>query len=230
MQSLVFQILRAVNYLHSANILHRDLKPSNILVDSNCHLKVCDLGLARGWDESSHGKTAYVTTRWYRAPEIILGDANYGSAIDIWSVGCIFAEILGGTPLFPGGNPSDQFSWIIKILGTPSESDIAPYSKDLKDFIQRLLPCSRVPFYKLFPRANPLALDLLEKMLRFNPQKRPTAKECINHKYFDTIRIGKEKENDLVFDNYIEELVPTIENMRKMIYQECISLSSDAKT
>ena len=89
-------------YIHTANVIHRDLKPSNLLVNKNCDLKICDLGLARGYQQEDDIKTEYVVTRWYRAPEVILQASEYTKAVDIWSVGCIFAELLGRSPLFPG--------------------------------------------------------------------------------------------------------------------------------
>jgi mitogen-activated protein kinase 1/3 len=98
----MYQTLRGLLYIHSANVIHRDLKPSNILVNKNCDLKICDLGLARGFQIEDENKTEYVVTRWYRAPEVILQASEYTKAIDVWSVGCIFAELIGRTPLFPG--------------------------------------------------------------------------------------------------------------------------------
>lgn len=98
----IYQLLKGLHYMHSANVMHRDLKPSNLLCNKNCVLKICDLGLARGFEDEDENKTEYVVTRWYRAPEIILKASEYNKAIDVWSVGCIFAELLGRTPLFPG--------------------------------------------------------------------------------------------------------------------------------
>lgn len=103
----IYQILKATLYMHSANIIHRDLKPSNILLNKQCNVKLCDLGLGRGYDEENEFKTEYVVTRWYRAPEVILNASEYTKAIDIWSIGCIFAELLGRTALFPGDNYLD---------------------------------------------------------------------------------------------------------------------------
>ena len=101
-QYFVYQILRGLKYIHSANVLHRDLKPSNLLLNSNCDLKICDFGLARGVEDEQKDLTEYVVTRWYRAPEIMLACQEYTKAIDMWSVGCIFAELLARSPLFPG--------------------------------------------------------------------------------------------------------------------------------
>jgi|TARA_B110000208_G_C11694007_1_gene403407 mitogen-activated protein kinase 1/3 len=102
-QYFIYQVLRAVKYIHSAKVLHRDLKPSNLLLNSNCDLKVCDFGLARGIDDrTSQDLTEYVVTRWYRAPEIMLSEDDYSMAVDLWSCGCILAELLGRKPIFPG--------------------------------------------------------------------------------------------------------------------------------
>jgi len=103
-QYFVYQILRGLLYIHSSSVIHRDLKPSNLLLNKSCDLKICDFGLARGMDvgDTNNGYTEYVVTRWYRAPEVILNASHYTKALDIWSVGCIMAELLGRTPLFPG--------------------------------------------------------------------------------------------------------------------------------
>jgi len=120
-QYFVYQTLRAIKALHSAEVLHRDLKPSNLLLNANCDLKLCDFGLARSSqqpvDASSSFLTEYVATRWYRAPEIMLTFKEYTKAIDIWSVGCVLAEMLSGKPLFPGRDYHHQLSLILNVLG-----------------------------------------------------------------------------------------------------------------
>ncbi|KAJ2978616.1 hypothetical protein NQ176_g3717 [Zarea fungicola] len=124
-QSFIYQILCGLKYIHSANVLHRDLKPGNLLVNADCELKICDFGLARGFsvdpEENAGYMTEYVATRWYRAPEIMLSFQSYTKAIDVWSVGCILAELLGGRPFFKGRDYVDQLNQILHILGTPSE-------------------------------------------------------------------------------------------------------------
>ena len=142
----LWQLLCATKYMHSGGVVHRDLKPSNILVNSECDLRVCDFGLARGLENESSGKqdaegnvlepqeeefmTEYVVTRWYRAPEILLGSRDYKKSVDIWSVGCVFAEMLARRALFPGENSLDQVTRIMKVLGTFSEDDILDFASD----------------------------------------------------------------------------------------------------
>ena len=120
-------MLRGLKYIHSANVLHRDLKPSNLLLNTNCDLKICDFGLARVADPSHNHAgilTEYVATRWYRAPEIMLNSKAYTKAIDIWSVGCILAEMLGNRALFPGKHYLNQLNLILNVVGTPSPEDL----------------------------------------------------------------------------------------------------------
>lgn len=124
-QYFMYQTLRAVLYMHSADVIHRDLKPSNILLNKHCDLKICDLGLGRGFGSEDETKTEYVVTRWYRAPEVILNASEYTKAIDIWAIGCIFSELLGRTPLFPGEDYLDQIQRVISVLGTPSYEDLS---------------------------------------------------------------------------------------------------------
>ncbi|PHT98855.1 Mitogen-activated protein kinase -like protein NTF3, partial [Capsicum chinense] len=123
-QYFLFQLLRGLKYLHSANILHRDLKPGNLLINANCDLKICDFGLARTSSGKDQFMTEYVVTRWYRAPELLLCCDNYGTSIDVWSVGCIFAELLGRKPVFPGTECLNQLKLIINILGSQREEDL----------------------------------------------------------------------------------------------------------
>lgn len=187
---LMFQLLRAVHFMHAANVLHRDIKPNNVLVNKKCELRVCDFGLARAAfdDDPDPGFwTDYIATRWYRAPELILTLlTNYSTAIDIWSVGCIFAEILSrGEPLFPGQSPQHQFSLIVNVTGTPSEEEISQLRNTSAQRTMRSLPRTpRRPLSTLFPDADPDALDVMSKMLEFSPEKRISALEALQHPYF----------------------------------------------
>jgi serine/threonine protein kinase len=169
------QLLRGLKYVHSANVIHRDLKPANILLNANCDLKICDFGLAR--TDSNRGfMTEYVTTRWYRAPELLLSQESYTSAIDMWSVGCIFAELIGRRPLFMGKNAIDQVALIIEHIGSLDSTELTLIqSKRARKYI-KTLPFQRgVPLLSLYPEANPLALDMIDRLLTFNPTKRLTA-------------------------------------------------------
>jgi len=187
-QYFVYQILRALKYIHSASVVHRDLKPSNLLLNSTCDLKVCDFGLARGLQDIQLQLTEYVVTRWYRAPEIMLACREYTLAIDIWSVGCIFAEMLGRKPLFPGEDYLHQLRLISETVGTPGEGDLhfVTSEKALK-FMRGLVIKPRADLSKAYPKANKDALDLLDKMLKFDPKKRITVVDALQHPYLATL-------------------------------------------
>ena len=189
-QYFIYQLLRGLKYIHSADVLHRDLKPSNLLLNANCDLKICDFGLARTntQDKNRDFMTEYVVTRWYRAPELLLSCAEYTVAIDVWSCGCILAELLGRKPLFPGKDYVHQLNLITKVIGTPDEQDLYFVTSDKARRYLRQLPYSKpMDFKRLYPEANPLACDLIEKMLIFNPEKRINVEECLKHPYLASL-------------------------------------------
>ena len=233
--------------MHSGNIIHRDLKPANILANKNCDLKICDLGLGRAevydydelkkikpkkkkskTDESNSEEdpelTEYVITRWYRAPEVILCPSHYAKAVDIWSVGCIFAELLGRQPLFPGDHYLDQIQKIIAVTGTPKMEDLDfIQKKEAKEFFLKLVRRTKLTWSSLFPNANPIALDLLEKMLTFNPKKRYTVEQCISHPYFEGLHDpDQEPIITSTFDWTFDAVELTKENLQSMIYDESL--------
>ena len=177
-------MLRGLNYLHSANILHRDLKPGNLLVNANCDLKICDFGLARTSRGNEQFMTEYVVTRWYRAPELLLCCDNYGTSIDVWSVGCIFAEILGRKPIFPGTECLSQLKLIISVLGSQNDTDLKFIDNPkARRYIKTLPPARGIHLSHLYPHADPLAIDLLLRMLVFDPTKRISVTEALLHPY-----------------------------------------------
>ncbi|KAJ1476434.1 kinase-like domain-containing protein [Baffinella frigidus] len=170
----MYQILRGIKYIHSFNVVHRDLKPSNILLNSNCDLKICDFGLARalGPSEDPGFLTDYVATRWYRAPEVLLTCCKYTKALDMWSVGCIFAELLGRKPIFPGKNYKDQIDLIIAILGTPSPEDLKSVTSDKALQFLRGLKGEKKDLAEKYPAASAEAINLLQQLICFDPNKR----------------------------------------------------------
>ena len=186
-QYFIYQILRGLKYIHSASILHRDLKPSNLLLNATCDLKICDFGLSRSQDETKF-MTEYVVTRWYRAPELLLSCDEYSTGIDMWSVGCIFAELMQRKPLFEGKDYIDQLKQIVRILGSPPEDDLQFIQSQKARAYIRSLPYTRgANFTQLFPKANPLAIDLCERMLCFNPRSRISVEEALQHPYLASL-------------------------------------------
>ena len=189
-QNFIYQILCGLKYMHSAGVLHRDLKPNNILVNANCQLKICDFGLSRGysddWTENSQFTTEYIASRWYRAPELMLNYQGYSKAIDVWSVGCIFGELLGRTPVFAGADYVNQLNRILQILGTPSEHTLRQIrSRNVRAYIRQLGAVRGVSFAILFPNASSTAVDLLRQMLQFSPESRITIEQALNHPYLE---------------------------------------------
>ncbi|XP_034017224.1 mitogen-activated protein kinase 15 [Thalassophryne amazonica] len=187
---VMYQLFRAVKYLHSGNVIHRDQKPSNVLLDTDCVVKLCDFGLARSLkhikeDTGSPPLTEYVATRWYRAPEILLGSGRYTKGIDMWSLGCILGEMLLGTALFPGTSTINQIERIMSAIPHPSSEDILSVKSEYgASVIQRMLLKPQVPLEDLLqPSVPPDALDLLKHLLVFNPDKRLMAEQALQHPY-----------------------------------------------
>ncbi|CAF1000268.1 unnamed protein product [Brachionus calyciflorus] len=180
----IFQIFCGLKYLHSANIFHRDLKPENLTVNEDCSLRIIDFGLARSEAEEN---TIYVTSRWYRAPEIMLRWSHYTKAVDIWSVGCILAEMYIQRPLFPGSDHLNQLNRILDVVGYPSDDLLKEISDDARLYLESTerRPKS-VNFTEYFREIqDPTALDLIEKMLQLDPNNRITCDQALNHPYLE---------------------------------------------
>ncbi|PIA18741.1 Pkinase-domain-containing protein [Coemansia reversa NRRL 1564] len=232
-QYFLYQVCRGLKYIHSAGVLHRDLKPSNLLVNANCSLRICDFGLARGLAETPEGNigfmTEYVATRWYRAPEIMLSFLSYTKAIDIWSVGCIFAELLGGKPLFKGRDYVDQLNQILQILGTPDDATLSRIGSERAQMYIRSLPyMPKVSWERIFPNATPLALDLLEKMLDFDPSTRITVEEVLAHPYLKAHHNFDDEISCPVSCDMSFETVTSMPDVKRMIIEEVIDFKRQA--
>lgn len=193
-QFIIYQLLKAMKYMHSGDLLHRDIKPSNLLLNSECLLKVADFGLARSVasvqkndNVSNPVLTDYVATRWYRAPEILLGSTHYTKGVDIWSVGCILGEMFLGKPMFPGTSTMNQLDRILEITGVPSQEDVdaidSPFAATMLESLLEGKKKTSVDFRRMIPSLSADALDLLQKMLQFSPTKRISAEEALNHPY-----------------------------------------------
>lgn len=242
-QSFIYQILCGLKYIHSANVLHRDLKPGNLLVNADCELKICDFGLARGFsvdpEENAGYMTEYVATRWYRAPEIMLSFQSYTKAsksaftamaegyhlqifaVDVWSVGCILAELLGSKPFFKGRDYVDQLNQILHYLGTPSESTLSRIgSPRAQEYVRNLPYMNKIPFQQLFPRANPDALDLLDRMLAFDPSQRIGVEEALEHRYLSIWHDASDEPPCPQTFDFGFEVVEEVPEMRQMILEE----------
>lgn len=229
-QFFLYQLLRGLKYIHTANVFHRDLKPKNILANADCKLKICDFGLARvAFNDTPTAIfwTDYVATRWYRAPELCGSFfSKYTPAIDIWSIGCIFAELLTGKPLFPGKNVVHQLDLMTDMLGVPSAEAVARVRNEkARRYLSSMRKKKPIPFSQKFPNADPLALRLLERMLAFEPKDRPTAEEALADPYFKGLaKVEREPSAQPVtkMEFEFERRRITKEDVRELIYREIL--------
>ncbi|PKY00274.1 hypothetical protein P168DRAFT_276160 [Aspergillus campestris IBT 28561] len=229
-QFFTYQILRGLKYIHSAGVIHRDLKPGNILVNENCDLKIIDFGLAR---EQEHHMTGYVVTRWYRAPEIMLTWQHYSYEIDIWSAGCILAEMNLARPLFPGKDHVHQFSLITELLGNPSKEVMERvYNPNTRRFIDNLPHEEGRPFSSVLKGVDPTAIDLLEKMVKFDPYQRITAADALSHPYVMTYHDSEDEPSAgrEIDCSYEEDPAISLEEWKLKMYNEVLDFHQGACT
>lgn len=178
------QLSSGLLYCHSHRILHRDLKPQNLLINKHNNLKLADFGLARAFGIPMRTYTHEVVTLWYRAPEVLLGSRHYSTGVDMWSVGCIFAEmVLKGMPLFPGDSEIDQIFKIFRILGTPNEENW-PGVRQLPDYKGTFPQWSTQDLARIVPELDEDGIDFLTQMLTYDSAKRISAKRALIHPYF----------------------------------------------
>mmetsp|Transcript_20330 Transcript_20330/g.37958 ORF Transcript_20330/g.37958 Transcript_20330/m.37958 type:complete len:378 (-) Transcript_20330:1749-2882(-) len=182
-----YQLLRAIAYIHSTGVCHRDIKPQNLLVDTAKHiLKVCDFGSAKRLIRGEPN-VSYICSRYYRAPELIFGSTDYTYAIDVWSSGCVVAELMIGQPLFPGESGVDQLVEIIKVLGTPTRDQILAMNPNYTEF--KFPQIKAQPWTKVFrSRTPPEAIDFVASLLVYPPNQRPKPLEALCHPFFDELR------------------------------------------
>ncbi|CAH6840007.1 Cdkl1 [Phodopus roborovskii] len=189
MKSIIWQTLQAVNFCHKHNCIHRDVKPENILITKHSIIKLCDFGFARLLTGPGDYYTDYVATRWYRSPELLVGDTQYGPPVDVWAIGCVFAELLSGVPLWPGKSDVDQLYLIRKTLG-----DLIPRHQQVFSMNQYFSgvkipdPEDMETLESKFPNISYPALSFLKGCLHMDPAERLTCEELLRHPYFDNIR------------------------------------------
>jgi len=234
---IIYQILRGLKYIHSANVLHRDLKPANILINFDCRIKICDFGLARGADPSKkQNLTNYVVTRWYRAPELLLDNTRYTAAIDIWASGCIFAEMLRGTAIFPGESSLDQMHRVADAVGVPPDDDLWwIQSAKAREYLKsRSGKENRSPNKDLKtllpPDTKPLAVDFIKHMLAFNPYKRWSADWLLDHPYLaDCHRPESCYRATSLFKWKWDSDYPDEQQLRKLFWKEIIQFHPEVE-
>ncbi|CAM4665853.1 unnamed protein product [Leuciscus chuanchicus] len=249
MSYLLYQMLCGIKHLHSAGIIHRDLKPSNIVVKSDCTLKILDFGLARTAG-TSFMMTPYVVTRYYRAPEVILG-MGYKENVDIWSVGCIMGEMVRHKILFPGRDYIDQWNKVIEQLGTPSPEFMKKLQPTVRNYVENRPKYAGLTFPKLFPDClfpadsehNKLkasqARDLLSKMLIIDPAKRISVDEALQHPYinvwYDPAEVEAARNQQIsmpppqIYDKQLDEREHSIDEWKELIYKEVMNFEERTK-
>uniref|UniRef100_A0A8C6TDX1 mitogen-activated protein kinase n=1 Tax=Neogobius melanostomus TaxID=47308 RepID=A0A8C6TDX1_9GOBI len=220
-QFLVYQMLRGLKYIHSAGIIHRDLKPGNLAINPDCELKILDFGLARQTDAEM---TGYVVTRWYRAPEVILNWMHYTQTVDIWSAGCIMAEMLLGKPLFKGNDHLDQLREIMKITGTPTPEFVMKLqSQDARSYLRSLPKVPKKDLHAILSKASPKAVNVLEKMLLLDPEERVSASESLELPFFSEFRDTDEETEAQPYDQTMDNTDLPLDQWKRHTFTEILT-------
>eukprot|EP00064_Thunnus_orientalis_P012024 superscaffoldBa00001797_g12057 len=220
-QFLVYQMLKGLKYIHSAGIIHRDLKPGNLAINPDCELKILDFGLARQADSEM---TGYVVTRWYRAPEVILNWMHYTQTVDIWSAGCIMAEMLLGKPLFKGNDHLDQLREIMKITGTPAADFVIKLqSQDARNYIRSLPKVPKKDLHTIFSKASSNAVCVLEKMLLLDPEQRVSASEALDLPFFSEFRDTEEETEAQPYDQTMDNTDLPLDQWKRHTFTEILT-------
>lgn len=188
-KSYLWQLLKGISYCHSHRVLHRDLKPQNLLIDVAGNIKLADFGLARAFGVPLRTYTHEVVTLWYRSPEILLGSRFYTTAVDIWSIGCIFTELVNRKTLFAGDSEIDQLFRIFRTLGTPDDT-LWPGVSQLPDFKSMFPRWPPQDMSDICPSLDGCGRSLLQKMLQYDPARRISAKAALSHPYFEAVTLG----------------------------------------
>jgi serine/threonine protein kinase len=227
-QFFLYQILRGMKYVHSAGILHRDLKPRNLLVNGNCDLKICDFGLSRANIPEmmkAGAMTDYISTRWYRAPELLCGAEIYTEAVDMWSIGCIFAELLLRHPFLPGDDTENQLELIVNCFGQPEARYLQSFNdgRMLNIFQEMENQNEEGHFNDTFANCDPVAVDLLKKMLLYDPEERITIEDALKHEFIGDLHYAPDEPTTVpvsAFDFDFEMYDLTIEEQKEIILDE----------
>ncbi|CAD2222914.1 mitogen-activated protein kinase [Angomonas deanei] len=220
-QFFMYHILLGLHVLHEAGVVHRDLHPGNVLLAENNDITICDFNLARE-DTADTNKTHYVTHRWYRAPELVMQFKGFSKVVDIWSAGCMMAELFNRKALFRGTTFYNQLNKIVEVVGTPNMDDVTMFSsQSARDYLRNSLSnIAPHPWNEIVPSADNVALDLISKMLCFNPHKRISTEQALQHPYFASLYDPLDLTDGLSERFHFDESVEDVRVMHSMFNEE----------